>query len=45
MRYYDMVTPGTYERGRAERRRQDELIRAAGGIVEYMRGCYATFDR
>lgn len=33
------ATPGTCERGRAERERQDSMIAAAGGIMAYMGGC------
>lgn len=38
-RYANMGTPGTYERGKAERTRQDELIQRCGGIVSYLMGC------
>lgn len=37
-RFYDLVTPGTFDRGRVERARIDSMIAAAGGIVPYMRG-------
>ena len=39
---FEQATPGSYERGRRERQRQDELVRAAGGVVNYMRGCCNT---
>lgn len=38
-RYANMGTPGTTERGKAERARQDELMQRSGGIVAYMMGC------
>lgn len=37
-RYAYDGTPGTYERGRIERARQDAMIEAAGGIENYCRG-------
>lgn len=37
-RYAFDGTPGTYERGQAERARQDAMIEAAGGLLAYMRG-------
>lgn len=35
---FEQATPGSYERGRRERQRQDELVRAAGGVVNYVQG-------
>lgn len=37
-RYSYRGVPGTYERGKAERSKQDFMIGTAGGIMEYMRG-------
>ena len=40
MTRYGFVPPtaGTCERGSAERGRQETMIEAAGGVLEYMRG-------
>lgn len=36
---FEPATPGTYERGKAERARQDAMIQERGGVWQYMRGC------
>lgn len=38
-------TPGTYERGNAERARQDRMVQEAGGMLDYLRGAWPRDNR
>lgn len=42
---FEQAAPGTYERGKRERQRQDELVRAAGGMVNYVQGARPRINK